>query len=55
MKRDHEQRLVGTPTEIIQRIDAYPNLGVEEIVFFLPDLPSGYSMKLIAGEVLPHF
>jgi len=53
IRRD-DRRIVGIPSEIIEKTNTYGKLGVEEVICFFPDLPSLDSMKLFAEEILPH-
>ncbi len=52
--RGDNRRIVGTPSEIIEKTIVYGKLGVEEIICFFPDLLTIESMKLFAEEILPH-
>jgi alkanesulfonate monooxygenase SsuD/methylene tetrahydromethanopterin reductase-like flavin-dependent oxidoreductase (luciferase family) len=54
-RRGLEHALVGTPTEIVQRLLAYQAAGVALAWVFLlfPDLPGTRSMHLFAEQVLP--
>ncbi len=48
------RRIVGTPSEIIEKANTYSKLGVEEVICFFPDLPRLDSMNLFAEEIFPH-
>jgi len=50
--------LVGTPEELVKRLELYASAGVDitELKFVYSDIPSFLNMmKLFAGEVLPSF
>jgi F420-dependent oxidoreductase-like protein len=55
----HEDRrkghLVGTPAQLVDRINQYVGLGASGFVLWFPDYPSTGSMELFASEVMPHF
>ena len=45
--------LVGTPEQILERIDAYADLGCRYFVLWFPDYPSTDGLDLFADAVLP--
>lgn len=47
--------LVGTPAEVVDRIEEYVARGATYFVMWFPDYPSQSGLELFATEVLPHF
>ena len=47
--------LIGTVSEVIDKIGAYVELGASGFVNWFPDYPATDSMELFAAEVMPHF
>ena len=47
--------LVGTPEEIIERINQYYDIGVNHIILSFLDYPSTTGIELFADIVIPHF
>ncbi len=47
--------LIGTPEQVVERIETYVGLGASGFVVWFPDYPSTDSMELFASEVMPHF
>ena len=47
--------LVGTPSQVAERINEYVDLGAGGFVLWFPDYPATGSMELFASEVIPQF
>jgi alkanesulfonate monooxygenase SsuD/methylene tetrahydromethanopterin reductase-like flavin-dependent oxidoreductase (luciferase family) len=53
-----ERELIGTPDQIVKRLEAYAAAGVTELVaiFFYPDAAAAErQLRLFAKEVMPAF
>jgi len=57
MKKPQEESacLIGTPEQIIQKIEQYQKAGAQKIVAGFYDFPSLKGLKLFAKSVIPHF
>jgi len=51
---DDGERLVGTPAEVVDRIGALADLGVDRVYLQTVDMTDLEHLDLIAAEVLPH-
>ena len=47
--------LLGTPEQIVERIQAYVDLGIDYFMFGARDVTDFTTVELLAREVLPHF
>jgi len=54
---DYMKHLIGTPEECVERINAYRNLGISELVLQFPSLGAGdmRDLRLFAESVIPTF
>jgi alkanesulfonate monooxygenase SsuD/methylene tetrahydromethanopterin reductase-like flavin-dependent oxidoreductase (luciferase family) len=48
-----EEFVIGTPDEVVAKLAAYGDMGVEEFICWFMDIPSTRSMELLATQVLP--
>lgn len=48
------QALVGTPSEVVDRVRQYQTLGVRHFMLWFLDFPSARGIELFASDVLPH-
>lgn len=52
---DFESRaLIGTPSEVVDRVRQYQGLGVRHFMLWFLDFPSSKGIELFASDVLPH-
>ena len=55
----HQNLLIGTPTEVTQRIKHYENLGITQFSFWsdngLPHAEKKKSLQLFIDKVMPNF
>lgn len=49
------QMIIGTPTEVAERIEYIRSLGFEKIQFMFLDFPETTSIELFADDVMPEF
>lgn len=52
---DDIDHLVGTPDEVVDHIEEYADLGVEEVVVEFIDFPETTGAELFADQVIPQF
>ena len=52
---DDIDHLVGTPADIVEQIDEYVALGVDEVVVEFVDFPESVGAELFANKVMPAF
>jgi len=45
--------LVGTPDEVVDKIDAWLDVGISSIAMFLPHESERDTLRLVADEVIP--
>jgi alkanesulfonate monooxygenase SsuD/methylene tetrahydromethanopterin reductase-like flavin-dependent oxidoreductase (luciferase family) len=50
---DHGERLVGTPSEVVDRLGALRELGVDRVYLQTVDMTDLDHLDLIAADVLP--
>jgi len=50
-----EGNLIGTPKEIISRIEEFIDVGVDYIMMRFPDMMKNEPLQLFADEVMPSF
>lgn len=48
-----EEFLIGTPDEIVEKLNVYEQLGIEEVICWFMDFPERTSMARFADEVAP--
>jgi F420-dependent oxidoreductase-like protein len=53
--RDTDKLIVGTPSQVVDRIGVYAEAGVERFMLQWLDLDDMDGIELVAKEVLPHF
>lgn len=53
--RDTEKLIVGTPSQVVDRIAEYADAGVERFMLQWMELDDIDGIELVAKEVLPHF
>lgn len=54
-KKNPNVAIVGTPEDIIKKIERYIGIGVSYFIIHFVDLPSPRSLRLFARHVMPHF
>jgi alkanesulfonate monooxygenase SsuD/methylene tetrahydromethanopterin reductase-like flavin-dependent oxidoreductase (luciferase family) len=54
-KKNPNVAIVGTPENIIKKIERYIDKGVSYFIIHFVDLPSPRSLRLFARHVMPHF
>ena len=45
---------VGTPEQVVEKVQAYVDAGCREFVLWFRDSPSTESLERFAAEVIPH-
>ena len=45
--------MIGTPSQIVDRLGQLSEMGFGQVVFFTHDRSSDATLELLAGEVLP--
>ncbi|PJF33607.1 MAG: hypothetical protein CUN57_01700, partial [Phototrophicales bacterium] len=53
--RAHMMNFVGTPSQIIDQIRPYVDLGITHFMLDFTDFPSSKGSRLFADEVIPAF
>lgn len=48
-----DEFLIGTPDEVAEKLRAYADLGIEEVICWFMDIPELRSMQLFASDVMP--
>ena len=48
-----EEFLIGTPDEIVAKLQVFDDLGIEEVMCWFMDFPERTSMRRFAEEVAP--
>ena len=54
-KKNLNVAIVGTPEDIIKKIERYIDIGVSYFIIHFVDLPSPRSLRLFAKHVMPYF
>jgi len=48
-----DEFVIGTPDEVAAKLNAYADLGIEEVICWFMDLPDRTAMRLLMSDVVP--